>query len=126
MKLTHTCIVTGDVKRLSDFYKQILQQEPVIANADYAEYATEGGALSISSVKMQDGVIKDSCTPQANRTIVLEFDAGSVAEVEKQYARFIELGIQLETAMVVQPWGSHAFYFRDPDGNLMKFYHLPK
>lgn len=126
MKLTHSCIVTGDVKRLADFYNMVLQQEPVIANENYAEFATEGGALSVSSLKMQDGSIKGSCIPQANRTMVLEFDAGSVSEVEEQYARLLALGVAMETGVFVQPWGSHSFYFRDPDGNLMKFYHLPR
>ena len=28
MKLTHSCIITENVKKLSDFYKEVLQIEP--------------------------------------------------------------------------------------------------
>jgi len=38
MKLTHSCIITGNVKKLSDFYQEVLQIKPQAYGDDYVEF----------------------------------------------------------------------------------------
>jgi len=47
MILTHTCIITDDVKGLSLFYQTVLGINPVLYREDYSEFNTERGNLSI-------------------------------------------------------------------------------
>jgi len=51
MKLKYCCIITENIEKLSEFYKEVLQIEPHAYGDDYAEFATESGVLSIKHIK---------------------------------------------------------------------------
>ena len=45
MKLTHVCIVTGNLEWLSQFYREVLQIWPEFYRGEYVEFPTgEAGA----------------------------------------------------------------------------------
>jgi catechol 2,3-dioxygenase-like lactoylglutathione lyase family enzyme len=119
VRLTHTCIITQDVKRLTVFYERVLQIAPRFYGDDYAEFSTEAGVLAVFSARAQEAYIPGSTDPARNRSIVLEF---RVDDVDKEYARLQKTEIVWVKPPTTQAWGNRSIYFRDPDGNLVNFY----
>ncbi|MDW7669304.1 MAG: VOC family protein [Bacillota bacterium] len=119
MKLTHSCIITNDVKKLKTFYENILQLKGEIYEDNYAEFVVGKNVLAIYSLKAHNEIAPDSAEPSSNNSIILEFD---VDDVDKEYKRLIEMDVETVKAPTTQPWGNRSFYFRDPDGNLISFY----
>jgi predicted enzyme related to lactoylglutathione lyase len=119
MKLTHCCIITENIKELSNFYKEALQIEPQIYGDDYAEFPTESGVLSLFSYESHEELAKGSVVPASNRCVELEFN---VDNVDDDFIRLKQFGAEIVKPLTTQPWGNRSFYFRDPDGNLINFY----
>lgn len=119
VKLTHSCIITEVVKKLSDFYKEILQIEPQIYGNDYAEFPTDGEILSLFSFKAHEELAEGSTIPSSNRCLELEFN---VDNVDDEFARLEQLNVEMVKPLTTQPWRNRSFYFRDTDGNLINFY----
>ena len=119
MKLTHSCIITENVKKLSDFYKEVLQIEPQFYGDDYVEFPTDCGVLSLFSLKAHEELAKGSIIPASNRCLELEFN---VDNVDNDFIRIEQTGAEIVKPLTTQPWGNRSFYFRDPDGNLINFY----
>jgi catechol 2,3-dioxygenase-like lactoylglutathione lyase family enzyme len=121
--LMNTCLVTNDVARLVEFYRQVLRIPPKTASPEYAEFPTGVGVLAIFSADAQEKYIPRSVQPASNRSAILEF---RVQDVDKEYARlksFVKVWVKPPTT---QPWGTRSIYFRDPDGNLVDFFALAK
>jgi len=119
MKLTHTCIVTEDVARLTAFSRETLQIQPQAFGEDYVEFVTEGGILSLYSRAAQDRLAPGSAQAAANQSVMLEF---KVDDVDREYARLQALKVEWVKPPTTQPWGNRSIYLRDPDGNLINFY----
>ena len=119
MKLTHSCIITEDVNKLTEFYKEALQIKPEIYGDDYTEFPTDGGVLSLFSYAAHEELAKGSVEPASNRCLELEFN---VDNVDDEYVHLQQLGAEIVKPLTTQPWGNRSFYFRDPDGNLINFY----
>ena len=119
MKLTHSCIITQNVKTLAEFYKEVLQIEPQSYGDDYVEFPTDVGVLSLFSLKAHEELAKGSAQPASNRCLELEFN---VDNVDDDYNRLQQLRVEIVKTLATQPWGNRSFYFRDPDGNLINFY----
>ncbi|MGA2535144.1 MAG: VOC family protein [Terracidiphilus sp.] len=117
--LAHTCLITGDVKRLVDFYELILNLKAKWSGPDYAEFRTAAGVLAIFSSEAQEKYIPGSAEAAKNRSMILEFE---VADVDGQYRRLGNLVKVWVKPPTTQPWGTRSIYFRDPDGNLVDFY----
>jgi len=91
MRLTHACIVTEDVARLTAFYREVLQIQPQTFGEDYVEFATEGGILSVYSRAAQDRLAPGSARAAANQSVMLEF---RVDDVDREYARLQMLAVE--------------------------------
>ena len=118
-RLTHLAIVTDRVGELREFYRRVLQQEPSVSRADYVEFSTAGAIVSLWDLAGHERQAPGSAAARANRTVMLEFE---VADVDAEYARVQRLGVEIVKAVTTQEWGNRAFYFRDPDDNLINFY----
>jgi catechol 2,3-dioxygenase-like lactoylglutathione lyase family enzyme len=117
--LINTCLITSDVKKLSDFYARILLIEPRRSGDDYAEFHTPTAALALFSAKAQEQYIPGSTIPGQNRSSILEF---RVVDVDREYMRLQDLVSHWVKGPTTQPWGTRSIYFRDPDGNLVNFF----
>jgi len=121
--LVKTCLITGDVKRLVEFYELILEQKAKWSGADYAEFSSDAGVLAIFSAEAQEKYIPRSAETARNRSVILEF---RVDDVDQEYRRLKSLVKIWVKPPSTQPWGTRSIYFRDPDGNLVDFYTYPK
>lgn len=118
MKLTHSCIITNDITKLTKFYNELLQIEPQ-GEGSYIEFPTENGVLSLFSLESMEQYAPNSAQTASNKSIILEFE---VRDVDKEYDRLRGMEIKWVMYPANLPWGMRAIYFRDPDGNLINFY----
>ncbi len=123
MQLTHICIITDNLFRLSDFYQHVLQVEPQVYRQEYVEFPTggAGAVLSLYSLESHERLAPGSMEAALNRSLEIEFE---VADVDREYARLRDMRIDWVMPPTTLPWGHRSMYFRDPDGNLLNFYSL--
>jgi catechol 2,3-dioxygenase-like lactoylglutathione lyase family enzyme len=117
--LINTCLITNDVNRLAAFYAQVLQMPPHKADETYVDFRTGTGVLALFSAEAQEEYIPGSTMPGQNHSAILEF---RVSDVDREYARLLDVVKQWVKAPTTQPWGTRSIYFRDPDGNLVDFF----
>ncbi len=81
--------------------------------------ALPGGIFTIyheqGMEEMAPGCMANSGT--GRYTIEIEVD-----DVDVQYERLRELGVQVIKPPTTQKWGRRSVWFRDPDGNIVNFY----
>lgn len=123
MNLTHACIMTEDVIKLRDFYREVLQLEGETFGVDYAEFETAVGHLGIFDLNFHNRVSNNSAKGKYNKTILLEF---SVDDVDAEYERIKNMGVEIIKELKNEVWGSRSFYFLDPDGNMISFFKVLK
>ena len=117
--LINTCLITGDVNRLVNFYESVLRMKAERSGQEYAEFRTGVGVLAIFSADAQEKYIPGSAEAARNKSAILEF---RVADADQEYARLRPLVKTWVKPPTTQPWGTRSIYFRDPDGNLLDFY----
>ena len=61
--LTNTCLITTNVKQLTDFYARILQAKPHASGDTYVEFPTTAGTLAIFDAQAQEKYIPDRRNP---------------------------------------------------------------
>ncbi|WP_425448798.1 VOC family protein [Dethiothermospora halolimnae] len=119
MNLTNCCIITNDVKRLSEFYEKVLQIQAEFYGEDYAVFRVGDNMLSVFDLKAHESIAPGSAQAESNKSIILEFN---VENVDEEYERLKEMNIDWVKEPTIQPWGSRSFYLRDIDGNIISFY----
>ena len=117
--LIYTCLITNDVKQLTDFYQRVLQVRPHASGESYVEFPTDAGTLAIFGAEAQEEYIPGSAQAGQNRSAILEFN---VANVDLEYSRLQGIVKVWVKPPTTQPWGTRSIYFRDPDSNLVDFF----
>ncbi|MDT8719683.1 VOC family protein [Clostridium sp. 19966] len=80
MRLTNSCIITDDVKRLSEFYENILQIKAEFYGDDYAVFRVGDNALSMYALEAHENIAPGSAQAKSNKSIILEFNVENVDE----------------------------------------------
>src|SRR5215813_12601500 len=65
--LHNTCLITGDVKRLTDFYSRVLQVKPQASGDEYVEFPTAVGTLAIFDPRRRKNTSRDRRRPQETK-----------------------------------------------------------
>lgn len=120
MKITfgEVCIETNDVIKVADFYRKILNitLNHNDCNDNVHQFIiTEETSLTVYN----DRTDKNN----QNQNISLAF---TVDDVDQEYIRLLDLGIQIIDAPKLQPWGAKNMHFCDPDGNHIYFRSISK
>jgi len=122
-KLSHVCLFTDDVQALTRFYEFVLDMPADSNLGTYVQFKTEGAAiLAIWEIAEQNEHAPGSAELRMNKSSILEF---RVKDVDKEFGRLSEYGVQWVKEPTTQPWGTRSTYFRDLDGNLVSFYSMP-
>jgi len=122
-RLVNICLITDNVEQLLAFYEPILGRQAKRSGNDYAEISTGGGVLAIFSGKAPEKYIPGSAEAAKNKGMILEFQVGSLDQEYKRLQGHVKIWVKLPART---PWGTRSMYFRDPDGNLVDYYELPK
>lgn len=121
--LTNVCLITTNVSRLVNFYEEVLGIKAQWSGEQYAELRTGVGVVAIFAAEAEEKYIPGSANAASNRSAILEF---KVTDVDEEYRRLQPLVTTWVKKPTTQPWGTRSVYFRDPDGNLVDLYMLPK
>ena len=118
MKLAHARIVTDDVPKLTQFYRDVTGMTPE-GDERYVEFHGPTMALAISSQRMIELHSRGAAAPRRNGSMILDFE---VADVDAEHRRLQGLVESFVLPPTTQPWGNRSMLFRDPDGNLINFF----
>lgn len=110
MQIGEVCLLTNDVIRMSEFYRNVLGIMEECSDTVHQFIITEGTTLTVYN----DGLNKNN----NNQNISLAF---TVDDVEEEYIRLVQLGVVIIDPPKVQPWGAKNMHFQDPDGNHIYF-----
>ena len=112
------CIITRDVQRMHDFYRDVLHVESE-GDDVFVAFTTEGAKLSLFAEKDMEHMAPGSMKAAGNGGCTLEFE---VEDVDKEYERLSKMDVPIVKPPTTQPWGLRSVWFRDPDGNIVNFY----
>jgi catechol 2,3-dioxygenase-like lactoylglutathione lyase family enzyme len=118
VKFTGICLVTNNVPVLAGFYTKVLG---VKAEGDdiHVELDTEGAGISIFSAEGMESMAPRSMQGAGYGSFTMAFE---VRDVDAEYERLKELGVEFVKLPATHPWGCRSFWFRDPDGNIVSFF----
>ncbi|MEU6066793.1 MULTISPECIES: VOC family protein [Streptomyces] len=112
-------IITGDVDRIVSFYERATGLTAKRYTDDFAEIVTPSGTLALAGTRTVRGLGEQAPRPAANQSVIVEF---RVADVDREYDRIREFGIEIVNEPTTMPWGNRSLLLRDPDGNLLNFF----
>ncbi len=112
------CIITQDVSRLRDFYREVLQTNSE-GDEVFSTFTTEGVQLSLCNERIMEQMAPGSMAGAGRGCYTLEIE---VDDVDREYQRLTNIHIPIVKPPTTQPWGLRSVWIRDPDGNLVNFY----
>lgn len=113
MKIGEVSLLTNNVVRLANFYKQLLEIDNQSEDEVHQALISEETMLTVYN----DGSIKNN----ANQNICLAF---TVDDIEKEYRKVLNLGAEVIEGPTARPWGAVNMSFYDPDRNIIYFRQL--
>lgn len=113
MMIGEVCLLTNDVRKLADFYKQLLGIDNNSNDDTHQFIISEGTTLTVYN----DGSDKNN----QNQNICLAF---TVDDIEKAYGQVQALGAKIIEPPAKRPWGAVNMSFYDPDNNVIYFRQL--
>jgi catechol 2,3-dioxygenase-like lactoylglutathione lyase family enzyme len=123
-KIALIALLTDNVSQMVDFYRDTLGMSVQQDSGDYVEFAHEGVRFAICA---RTELIKLTNHPSFNKpsqgqAVELAFLCETPAAVDAAYAKIIEQGATPITAPAAMPWGQHAAFFADPEGNIHELF----
>jgi catechol 2,3-dioxygenase-like lactoylglutathione lyase family enzyme/predicted SnoaL-like aldol condensation-catalyzing enzyme len=112
------CIITQDVQKLRNFYRDVLQTDPE-GDDVFATFSTAAATLSLFTEQGMEQMAPNSMKGAGHGGYTLEFE---VEDVDREYQRLTQLNIPIVKSPTTQSWGRRSVWFRDPDGNIVNFY----
>ncbi len=111
---------TNNIAKAAKFYDTLLAEigaERMMESDSFIAWNTGPGAPGISVIKPHDG--KEASVGNGTMVAII---VNEPAQVDKLYAKAIELGAQDEGAAGARGNGFYAGYFRDLDGNKLNVF----
>lgn len=101
-------ILTNDVVKLADFYKRLLGVDNNSNDEVHQTIIADETMLTIYN----DGTYKNNL----NQNICLAF---TVDDIEAEYVKILDLGVEIIDKPTKRPWGATNMSFYDPDRNMI-------
>jgi predicted enzyme related to lactoylglutathione lyase len=118
VEFTGIALITRNVAALRTFYARVLGVEAV--GDDYhSELKTRGASIALFSVEGMEAMAPGSMQNAGHGSTTLGF---RVEDIDAEYNRIRELGVDFVMFPTTHPWGLRSFWFRDPDGNIVNFF----
>jgi uncharacterized glyoxalase superfamily protein PhnB len=109
-----TCFITKDVDACREFYQRNFSARVIFDCGWYVNLRIAGDGPSIQFMQPQDDM-----PTFAGTGIMLNF---KVDDVDAEYARLMEVGLQPAMPLEDHPWGDRGFSVIDPIGNSVYIY----
>jgi predicted enzyme related to lactoylglutathione lyase len=119
MKMVSIRIITGDIKRLVEFFEKTTALTAKWSTEDFSEIFTSSFTLAIGSTRTLRFFGEGVAVPANNKSVILEF---LVENVDDEYERIKDWTSDIVQKPTTMPWGNRSLLFRDPDGNLINFF----
>ncbi|MBN1250283.1 MAG: VOC family protein [Anaerolineae bacterium] len=121
MTFASVSLITRDVPALASFYADVLGVEAQGDN-EHTELKTKGAGLTIFSTAGMERMAPNSMQDAGSGSVILAFE---VDDVDAEYVRLKNLGVEFVKPPQTHPWGSRSLWFKDPEGNIVDFYSIP-
>lgn len=108
MRLGEVSLLTNDVIRLANFYKNLLGVDNNSDDAIHQTIIAEETMLTVYN----DGTLKNNM----NQNICLAF---TVDDIDEEYRKLLKLGVEIIEEPKTRPWGARNMSFYDPDRNII-------
>jgi catechol 2,3-dioxygenase-like lactoylglutathione lyase family enzyme len=118
MRLAGICLISKDVSRLVNFYKDVLRIEAEEESAEFAGFLMNGVKLLICSHEIMESMAENSMQNAGFGSFTLEVE---VENVDAEYERLKRKQVPFVKPPTTQAWGIRSVWFRDPDGNIINF-----
>jgi len=118
----HTGLFVENVEKMVNFYRDILGFETDWDGGPYASFEVNDGGLFMFDRKQFAEYMKQPYYPPKGFNLTMEVAIGvpTKADVDREYARLMALGVQSVLEPTTQPWGQRNFWIADPEGNLIE------
>ena len=118
--LNNICLITDDVRKLTEFYEKILKIKTDI-NDVHVDMKLEGGSIIIYSKSAAEKDMGFNFSKYYG-TGMVKFSF-LVENVDAEYERLKSLTIDIDFIIppTTYPWGARSMHFRDLDGNIVCF-----
>lgn len=123
-KIALITILTDNVPQMVEFYRDTLGMSVQLDSGEYVEFAHEGVRFAICArtVLAQITNHPSFSEPSRSQAVELAFPCETPAAVDTAYAEIIKKGAIPITAPAPMPWGQHAAFFADPEGNIHELF----
>lgn len=108
MRIGEVGLLTNDVIRLANFYKLLLGIDNGSDNDVHQTILAEETMLTVYN----DGSVKNN----ANQNMCIAF---TVKDIDVEYGRIVNMGIEIIEKPIIRPWGAKNMSFYDPDRNVV-------
>ena len=109
-----TCFCTNNLDGCREFYKQHFSAEAIFDCGWYVNLQIDRDGPTIQFIKPQEGM-----PIFGGAGVILNF---KVDDVDAEYARLTEAGLQAAMPLEDHPWGDRGFSVFDPIGNSVYIY----
>lgn len=108
MKIGEVGLLTNNVIKLANFYKQLLEIDNDSEDEVHQTLISEETMLTVYN----DGTKKNN----QNQNVCLAF---TVDNIEREYKKILDLGARIIEPPTKRPWGATNMSFYDPDNNVI-------
>ena len=109
-----TCFCTNDVTACREFYAQHFAAKPVFDCGWYVSLRINGDGPTIHFMEPREGMPEFT-----GKGVMLNF---KVDDVDAEYVRLMDTGLQPTMPLEDHPWGDRGFSVLDPIGNTVYVY----
>jgi catechol 2,3-dioxygenase-like lactoylglutathione lyase family enzyme len=121
MNLSSIRVITGDIKRLVQFYENVTGLPFTWYTDDFAELRTSSAILAIGSTRtLAFFGGSDIASAASNQSVIIEFQDDNVDGKYKHLTNLPDMKVVQEPTTM--PWGNRSLLLRDPDGNLVNLF----